>query len=93
VATSIGALMIYDWRLVVVYVAVFFCGLVVARKTILPGLFAFVCLPAAGFWLHHDAFELAALTGLAGIIGFAHRTNLVEEIPALTARRGNTHKP
>ena len=93
VATSIGALMIYDWRLVVVYVAVFLCGLVVARKTILPGLFAFVCLPAAGFWLHHDAFELTALTGLAGLIGFAHRMNLIEEIPALAARRGNTHKP
>jgi hypothetical protein len=56
-------------------------------------LFAFVCLPAAGFWLHHDAFELTALTGLAGLIGFAHRTNLVEEIPALAARRWNTHKP
>jgi glycerol-3-phosphate acyltransferase PlsY len=52
------ALMIYDWRLVVVYVAVFLCGLVVARKNHpCPACLPFVCLPAAGFWLHHDAFE------------------------------------
>ena len=87
VATSIGALLVYDWRLVVVYVAVFACGVAGARKTILPGLFAFVCLPAAGFWLHRDGFELAALTLLAGVVVFAHRTNLVEEIPALAARQ------
>ena len=68
-------------------------GVAAARKTILPGLFAFVCLPAAGFWLHRDGFELTALTLLAGVIVFAHRTNLVEEIPALAARRGTTHKP
>ncbi len=87
VATSFGALLIYDWRLTVVYVAVFVCGLAVTRKTILPGLFAFVCVPATGFWLHRDVFELVALTLLAGMIVFAHRTNLVEEIPFLAARR------
>lgn len=87
VATSIGALLVYDWRLVLVHVAVFGCGLAAARKTVLPGLFAFVCLPAAGFWLRRDGFDLAALTLLAGLIGFAHRTNLVEEIPFLTTLR------
>jgi glycerol-3-phosphate acyltransferase PlsY len=93
VATSIGALLVYDWRLIVVYVAVFACGLLIARKTVLPGLFAFVCLPAAAFWLHRDGFELATLTCLAGMIVFAHRTNLADEIPALVARRGATSKP
>lgn len=93
VATSVGALLLYDWRLVVVYAAVFACGVAVARKTVLPGLFAFVCLPAAGFWLHRDGFELTALTSLAAMIAFAHRTNLADEIPALAARRGSAHKP
>jgi glycerol-3-phosphate acyltransferase PlsY len=92
VATSIGALLIYDWRLVVVYVAVFAYGLLITRKTILPGLFAFVCLPAAGLWLQYDGFELAALALLAGFIVFAHRTNLLQEFPALAARRGTTPK-
>ena len=93
VATSLGALLVYDWRLIVVYVAVFACGLIIARKTILPGLFAFVCVPAAGFWLHRDGFELAALSLLAGMILFAHRANLAEEIPALVNRRGHETKP
>jgi glycerol-3-phosphate acyltransferase PlsY len=93
VATSIGALLVYDWRLLVVYGAVFASGLLLARKTVLPGLFAFGCLPAAAFWLHRDGFELAMLTFLAGMVWFAHRTNLADEILALAARRGNTPKP
>ena len=92
VATSIGALLLYDWRLSVVYVAVFAGGWLLARKTVLPGLFAFVCLPAAGFWLHRDGFESALLTFLVGMICFAHRTNLVDEIPALATRRSHTPK-
>lgn len=87
VATSLGALCIYEWRLALVYLAVFVCILLVVRKTVLPGLFGFVCLPAAGFWRRHDFFELTALIVLAAIILFAHRANLVEEIPALAARR------
>lgn len=112
VATSLGALWIYDWHLVLVYVAVFGCGWAAAwpveywrwgrgglgspllhgpSKTILPGLFGFLCLPAAGFWWHRDPLELAALTLLAGMIVFAHRANLVAEIPILAARR-DPHK-
>ena len=91
-ATSLGALCIYDWRLALVYGVVFAGCLVVVRKTTLPGLFGFLCLPAAGFWLHHDRFELTALTLLAAMILFAHRANLIEEIPALAARRGQTQK-
>lgn len=92
VATSLGALAIYDWRLAIVYVAVFACVLLVVRKTILPGLFAFLCVPAAGFWWHRDFFELTALTLLAAMIWFAHRTNLLDEIPGLAARRNATRK-
>lgn len=93
VATSLGALLLYDWRLVVVYVAVFICGLVIVRKTILPGLFAFICVPTAGFWLHRDILDLTALTLLAAMIVFAHRTNLIKEIPALAARLRHHPKP
>ena len=87
VATSLGALCIYDWRLALVYVAVFACCLLVVRKTVLPGLFGFLCLPPAGFWLHRDWIELGLFTTLAAMVLFAHRNNLTEEIPALAARR------
>jgi hypothetical protein len=37
--------------------------------------------------------QLAIIAILAGMILFAHRRNLVEEIPALAARRSVTAKP
>jgi glycerol-3-phosphate acyltransferase PlsY len=92
VATSLGALLVYDWRLAIVYMMVFACGLLIVRKTILPGLFAFACVPAAAFWLHHDGFELTALVLLVVMVLFAHRANLIEEIPALMTRRSSESK-
>ncbi|MSU59582.1 MAG: glycerol-3-phosphate acyltransferase [Pedosphaera sp.] len=86
VATSLGALGIYDWRLLLVYGALFACGLAVVRKTILPGLFAFACLPAAVFGFEHDWTKAGALGLLAAMVLFAHRANLMQEIPALANR-------
>jgi glycerol-3-phosphate acyltransferase PlsY len=57
VATSLGALLVYDYH------------------------------------LDHDGLKLAVIAILSGIILFAHRKNLVEEIPALAARRGVSAKP
>jgi len=93
VATSLGALLIYDWRLVVTYVLVFFGGFALTRKTILPGLFAYACLPIAGFWLDHDGFKVTSVTFLSVLVLFAHRWNFVEEIPALAVRFGIAAKP
>ncbi len=93
VATSLGALLIYDYRLAVAYAVFFLGGFGLIRKTILPGLFAFACLPVTDYWLHHDNLKLAVIAILAGMILFAHRKNLVEEIPALAARRSVTAKP
>jgi acyl phosphate:glycerol-3-phosphate acyltransferase len=93
VATSIGALAAYDWRLLLVYAVVFGCGYLLAHKTVLPGLFAFLCLPGTDYWLHGDGFRVLTLTLLAGLILFAHRKNLLTEIPALNARRRAAPKP
>ena len=93
VATSLGALLIYDWRLALTYVVVFLGGFALTRKTILPGLFGYVCLPVAAFWLDHDALKTAVITLLGAIILVAHRRNIVEEFPALAARCGVAAKP
>lgn len=87
VATSMGALLIYDPRLATVYLAIFLCGCALLRRTVLPGLFAYACLPAAGFWLDSDGFKFSMLAALAVMVLFAHRANFVEEIPALATRR------
>ena len=93
VATSLGALLVYDFRLAAAYAVFFLSGFMLTRKTVLPGLFAFACLPLTHYWLYRDGLQLTVMAVLAGMILFAHRNNIVEEIPALAARRGVTAKP
>ena len=93
VATSLGALLVYDYHLAVAYAFFFLGGFALIRKTTLPGLFAYACLPLTSYWLDHDGLKLAVIAILSGMILFAHRKNLVEEIPALAARRGVSAKP
>jgi acyl phosphate:glycerol-3-phosphate acyltransferase len=92
VATSFGALISYDWQLTLAFLAVFAVGLVIRRRTVLPGLVSFLVLPAISWWLHHHHFETMILATLAGLILFAHRQNLIAEIPWL-ARRNLSVKP
>jgi acyl phosphate:glycerol-3-phosphate acyltransferase len=92
-ATSLGALMVFDYRLALVFGALFLAGCLLARKSLLPGLFAFACLPLAGFWLDRDRLTAALMTALAATILFAHRKNFVDEITTLMARRGVAPKP
>jgi len=93
VATSLGALLIYDWRLAMTYVVIFLGGFALTRKTILPGLFAYICLPAAAYWLDRAGWNATVIALLSLMVLFAHRRNIVEEFPALAARRGVAAKP
>jgi len=93
VATSLGALLIYDWRLAMTYVVVFLGGFAITRKTILPGLFGYACLPVAAFWLDHDGLNTAVIALLAALVLIAHRRNIVEEFPALAEWCGVAAKP
>lgn len=93
VASSLGGLLCYDWQLALAFVAVFAGGWLVSRKTVLPGLFAYVCLPVVGFWLERDALKATLLCLLGAMILFAHRRNLLEEIPAFAARHHLASRP
>lgn len=93
VATSLGALLIYDYRLAVAFALFFLCGFALARKTVLPGLVAYACLPLTSYWLYRDGFHLGIVAVLACMILVAHRKNIAEEISALAARRAVTAKP
>ncbi len=92
VATSLGGLLFLDPHLALVYVVVFVVGFAVIRKTILPGLFAYVCLPLACLWPEHDGTKTGIFAALAAMVLFAHRRNFVEEIPWLAARYGEESK-
>jgi glycerol-3-phosphate acyltransferase PlsY len=92
-ATSLGALLVWDYRIALSFGAFFAVAFALTRKTILPGLFAFACLPFAVFWLTRSACPVTIVLALVGMVLFAHRKNFVEEIPALAARYGVEAKP
>jgi acyl phosphate:glycerol-3-phosphate acyltransferase len=92
-STSLSALLVWDYRIVLAFLAIFLAAFAVTRKTVLPGLFAFACLPLATLWLTREGTAVTIVLALASMVLFAHRKNFVEEIPALAARRGVEPKP
>jgi glycerol-3-phosphate acyltransferase PlsY len=93
VVTSLGALLVFDYRVALVFPVLFLAGFVLARKSLLPAMFAFACLPMAAWFFNDDDFTVALLALLVAMILFAHRRNLTEEFTALAARRAITPKP
>ncbi len=86
-ATSLGALLIYDYHLTAAFVILFACAWRVLRKTVLPGLLAFACLPLVSMYLEQDHSKIAGISILAGLVLIAHRKNLMEEVWHLIERR------
>jgi glycerol-3-phosphate acyltransferase PlsY len=89
-ATSLGALVIYDYKLALVFVLLFAAASAALRKTVLPGLFALACLPLMSWYLAHSLPELLGTSILAGVVLLAHRSNLVTELSQFLDRR-NIH--
>ena len=88
VATSLGALLLYDWRQAVAFVIFFACGFLLLRRTVLPALFAFACLPlVAAYWEQSEVPRAVGISILAGLILVAHRKNLIEEISLFVEHR------
>jgi len=86
-ATFLGALLLYDYQLVIAFILLFGAMFAIVRKSVLPGLFAFVCLALVSFYLKRDSVEAVELSVLAGLILVAHRKNLTEEILHYVERR------
>ena len=93
VATSLGALLVFDYRVALMFPVLFLGGFALARKSLLPAMFAFACLPMIAWFFNSDNLTVALLTLLAAMILFAHRKNLTEEFTALAARRTAVTKP
>ena len=93
VATSFGALLMFDYRVALTMLVLFLGGFAVTRKSLFPAMFVFACLPLVDWWFNRDDLTATLMTVLAVIILFAHRRNLAEEIAALLARRDVASKP
>ncbi|HEV2329096.1 MAG TPA: glycerol-3-phosphate acyltransferase [Verrucomicrobiae bacterium] len=83
IATSFSALLVFDFRLALTMLVLFAVLFVFARKTLLPAMFAFVCLPAVCWFFIRDNLTIAVTAALSIAILFAHRRNLGEEFSAL----------
>ncbi|MGA3268366.1 MAG: glycerol-3-phosphate acyltransferase [Verrucomicrobiota bacterium] len=93
IATSFGALLVYDYRVALTIFVVFWSGYLVTRRSLFPAMFAYLCLPLADGWFQRDGLAATLLTVLAAMILIAHRKNLFEETAALLARRDLSSKP
>ena len=82
-ATSLGALMVFDVDLALTFVILFVGLCAVLRKTVLPGLFALACVPLAGMWFEHNPARTILLSFWAALVLIAHRKNLMEEFTQL----------
>jgi glycerol-3-phosphate acyltransferase PlsY len=87
VSTTLGALLVFDYRIALMFPVLFLAGFVLMRKTLLPAMFAFACLPMAAWCFNCDNITVTILTFLVALILFAHRRNLTEEFAVLAARR------
>ena len=86
-ATSLGALLVFDPKLAFTFAVLFLCAFALQRRTMLPGLFAIAFLPVAAFMRDYDAAKIVMISVLSGLVLLAHRKNLMEEIAQLAERR------
>ena len=89
-ATSLGALIIYDYRLALVFALLFAATAAALRKSVLPGLFSLACVPLMSWYLAHSPADALGTSVLAGVVLLAHRQNLVTELSQFLDRR-NIH--
>lgn len=91
VSTSLMGLLVYDWRLALIYILVFLAGWTVTRRSVAASLAAYALLPAASCWLGGDWAQIWGISVLAGLIIIAHHRNVVEgmaQLAELWSRRG-----
>jgi|SRR5436190_1028516 len=86
-ATSVGALSVYDPKLALAFCVLFLGAFVLQWRTTLPGMFALIGLPLAALLLGQDHIKVVLITIMSGMVLLAHRKNITEEIFLLVERR------
>lgn len=88
VSTSLMGLLVYDWRLALIFCLVFVAAMTLARRPVAASLAGFALLPAASWWLGGDLAQIWGISVVAGMVILAHHRNVVEGIAGLWSRRG-----
>jgi glycerol-3-phosphate acyltransferase PlsY len=76
VATSLGALIGYDWRLGLLTLVLFALIFLLTRKRTLSIFVGILCCPILALLLHHTSVQQAGLWSVVLLLAFAHRDNL-----------------
>jgi glycerol-3-phosphate acyltransferase PlsY len=76
VSTSLGALLVFDWRIALTFAAVAGLAALLLRKFTLGGLTAFAALPLMAMAWQGDPPTVIGLIILALLVLWAHRKNL-----------------
>lgn len=87
IATSLGAILVYDPRLALAFILLFLVIFAILRRTTLPGLLAFALLPAVCLYDRENVPRATIVSILAILVMVAHRKNLVEEFSRLLGSR------
>jgi glycerol-3-phosphate acyltransferase PlsY len=93
IATSLGAILVYEPRLALAFILLFLVIFAILRSTTLPGLLAFALLPAVCLYDRENVPQATAISALAIFVMVAHRKNLMEEISRLLGSRNLEPKP
>jgi len=94
VATSLGALLMFSYFIVLTFTGLFLALYGVVRNFVLAGLLAFAITPLALFLLDFPLTSVFGLSALALVILIAHRKNIPDEIGKLiNERRLKSDKP
>lgn len=86
-ATTLGALLVFDSKLALLFCAFFLGAFVLQWRTVLPALFALICLPLGALFLGQDRIQVVLITMMSGLVLLAHRRNIANEISELIERR------
>lgn len=86
-ATTLGALLVFDAKLTLLFCAFFLGAFVLQWRTVLPALFALICLPLGALFLGQDRIQVVLITMMSGLVLLAHRRNIADEISELIERR------
>ena len=79
IATALGALVVYEPRVVLVMAVLFAAAFPLARKFTISGLIAFALAPFVYSLFHPALSTFLCLLAVAVLVSFAHRTNWREQ--------------
>ncbi len=93
VAVALGALAVYEPRLLGVLAAVTLLGYLTGCRFQSSGLIGFAALPFAAGWLSLPGAELSGISVLSVLVLFAHRSHIARWLRPVQAANGGAAAP